>query len=188
MKERIRDMADRADPHRRRADAEARRRVLMEPPEGLYDEFCARFPFAETEDQLRAIEDVLADLAAGRPMDRLVCGDVGFGKTEVALRAAFVAAMAGGRWRWWCRPRCWRASTSAPSRERFAGCRCASRSCRAWSPPRRRRRPRRASPTAAIDIVVGTHALLAKGDRVPRPRPADRRRGAAFRRRPTRSA
>src|SRR3546814_5790601 len=61
----------------------------MERPEGLYDEFCARFPFPETEDQLRAIEDTLADLAAGRPMDRLVCGDVGFGKTEVALRAAF---------------------------------------------------------------------------------------------------
>src|SRR3546814_19605161 len=67
----------------------------MERPEGLYDEFCARFPFPETEDQLRAIEDTLADLAAGKPMDRLVCGDVGFGKTEVALRAAFLAVMAG---------------------------------------------------------------------------------------------
>ena len=55
----------------------------------------ARFPYAETEDQLRAIADVMDDLAAGRPMDRLVCGDVGFGKTEVALRAAFVAAMSG---------------------------------------------------------------------------------------------
>src|SRR3546814_13246707 len=67
----------------------------MERPECLYDEFCARFPFPETEDQLRAIEDTLADLASGRPMDRLICGDVGFGKTEVALRAAFVAAMSG---------------------------------------------------------------------------------------------
>src|SRR3546814_12926477 len=63
----------------------------MERPEGLYDEFCARFPFPETEDQLRAIEDTLGDLSAGKPMDRLVCGDVGFGKTEVALRAAFLA-------------------------------------------------------------------------------------------------
>ena len=65
------------------------------PEAGLYDEFCARFPFPETDDQLRAIEDTLDDLAAGRPMDRLVCGDVGFGKTEVALRAAFIAAMTG---------------------------------------------------------------------------------------------
>ena len=55
----------------------------------------ARFPYEETEDQRRAIDAVLDDLAAGRPMDRLVCGDVGFGKTEVALRAAFVAAMNG---------------------------------------------------------------------------------------------
>ncbi len=64
-------------------------------PDGLYDEFAARFPYSETEDQLTAIEAVLDDLAAGTPMDRLICGDVGFGKTEVALRGAFVAAMAG---------------------------------------------------------------------------------------------
>ena len=61
----------------------------------MWDEFCARFPFIETDDQSRAIADVLEDMAAGRPMDRLICGDVGFGKTEVALRAAFVAAMSG---------------------------------------------------------------------------------------------
>ncbi len=67
----------------------------MVSPEGLYDEFAARFPYSETEDQMAAIDAVLDDLAAGKPMDRLVCGDVGFGKTEVALRAAFVAAMNG---------------------------------------------------------------------------------------------
>ena len=67
----------------------------MSPPEGLYEEFCARFPYAETDDQLQAIADVLDDLSSGKPMDRLICGDVGFGKTEVALRAAFVAAMSG---------------------------------------------------------------------------------------------
>src|SRR5271166_563791 len=65
------------------------------PPEGLYDEFCARFPYDETQDQANAIDATLDDLAAGRPMDRLVCGDVGFGKTEVALRAAFAAAING---------------------------------------------------------------------------------------------
>ncbi len=67
----------------------------LAPPAGAYDEFVARFPYDETEDQLASIEAVIEDLGVGRPMDRLVCGDVGFGKTEVALRAAFIAAMAG---------------------------------------------------------------------------------------------
>lgn len=62
---------------------------------GLYDEFVARFPYSETEDQLNAIEEVRADLSTGHAMDRLICGDVGFGKTEVALRAAFIAASSG---------------------------------------------------------------------------------------------
>jgi transcription-repair coupling factor (superfamily II helicase) len=95
MKERIRDMAGaliRTAAERRLREAE-----VMAPSEGAWDEFCARFPFAETEDQSRAIADVLEDLATGRPMDRLICGDVGFGKTEVALRAAFVAAMSGSQ-------------------------------------------------------------------------------------------
>jgi transcription-repair coupling factor (superfamily II helicase) len=78
----------------------AAERQLREAPRiavghGLYDEFCAGFPYEETEDQRTAIDAVLDDLGAGRPMDRLVCGDVGFGKTEVALRAAFVTAMNG---------------------------------------------------------------------------------------------
>ena len=60
-----------------------------------YDAFCECFPFEETPDQLSAIEAVIGDMQSGRPMDRLVCGDVGFGKTEVALRAAFVAVMGG---------------------------------------------------------------------------------------------
>ncbi|PQA85750.1 transcription-repair coupling factor [Hyphococcus luteus] len=67
----------------------------VEPATGTYDEFCARFPYAETEDQENAIADVIEDLAKGQPMDRLICGDVGFGKTEVALRAAFIMAMTG---------------------------------------------------------------------------------------------
>ena len=68
---------------------------VLTTQEGLYDEFAARFPYDETEDQMSAIESVRGDLAAGRPADRLICGDVGFGKTEVALRAAFIAAMNG---------------------------------------------------------------------------------------------
>ena len=82
--------------------------------DGAFAEFCERFPYTETEDQAKAIADVLEDFAAGKPMDRLICGDVGFGKTEVALRAAFVAAMSGAaKWLWWCRQLCWRASIFA---------------------------------------------------------------------------
>ncbi|MEO8803471.1 MAG: transcription-repair coupling factor [Rudaea sp.] len=77
------------------AQREARHGHAFEYDRALYDQFAATFPFEETPDQLQAIESVIADLAAGKAMDRVVCGDVGFGKTEVALRAAFVAAIAG---------------------------------------------------------------------------------------------
>ena len=93
LKKRVRDMA--AELVRVAAQRLTRPAARLAPPEGLYDEFCARFPYDETEDQSRAIEATLDDLGAGRPMDRLVCGDVGFGKTEVALRAAFAAAING---------------------------------------------------------------------------------------------
>lgn len=68
---------------------------VLDIDHGHYNEFVSRFPYQETEDQLRAIDDTLSDMKSGQPMDRLVCGDVGFGKTEVALRAAYVAALAG---------------------------------------------------------------------------------------------
>ncbi len=77
------------------AHREAMERKPYPPPDAYYRQFEAAFPFEETEDQLRAIEDVLADMQKPKPMDRLVCGDVGFGKTEVAMRAAFVAVMDG---------------------------------------------------------------------------------------------
>ncbi len=93
LKKRIRDMAEQLI--KTAAARLTRTAPALTPPSGLYDEFSARFPYEETEDQDSAIEATLDDLSAGRPMDRLVCGDVGFGKTEVALRAAFVAAMAG---------------------------------------------------------------------------------------------
>ena len=65
--------------------------------DAVYNDFAARFPYHETEDQLSSIASVLDDLKSGKPMDRLVCGDVGFGKTEIAIRAAYVTAMAGGQ-------------------------------------------------------------------------------------------
>jgi transcription-repair coupling factor (superfamily II helicase) len=93
MKNRIREMAG-------ALIKIAAERQLREAPQlavgtGLYDEFCAGFPYEETDDQQATIAAVLGDLSSGRPMDRLICGDVGFGKTEVALRAAFVAVLGG---------------------------------------------------------------------------------------------
>ena len=93
LKQRIRDMAD--ELIKVAAQRALRKGSVIQPPEGLYDEFCARFPYTETDDQLRSIGDVIADLGSGKPMDRLICGDVGFGKTEVALRTAFLAVMEG---------------------------------------------------------------------------------------------
>jgi transcription-repair coupling factor (superfamily II helicase) len=77
------------------AQRAAREGERLEAPDAEYARFADEFPFEETEDQLRVINEVHADLKSGRPMDRVVCGDVGFGKTEVALRAAFVAVQAG---------------------------------------------------------------------------------------------
>jgi transcription-repair coupling factor (superfamily II helicase) len=77
------------------AAREAMQRTSFSPPDNLYREFEAAFPYEETPDQQKAIEDVLADMQRPRPMDRLVCGDVGYGKTEVALRASFKAVEDG---------------------------------------------------------------------------------------------
>jgi transcription-repair coupling factor (superfamily II helicase) len=93
MKNRIREIA--GELIKVAAERQLREAPLLTVEPGLYDEFSARFPYDETDDQQAAIAAVLSDLASGRPMDRLICGDVGFGKTEVALRAAFVSAMNG---------------------------------------------------------------------------------------------
>ncbi|WP_455481329.1 transcription-repair coupling factor [Bartonella sp. B12(2025)] len=77
------------------AERATRSAPALVPPIGPFDEFVACFPYEETEDQIDAIDAVLDDLASGKPMDRLICGDVGFGKTEVAIRSAFVAALNG---------------------------------------------------------------------------------------------
>ncbi len=134
----------------------------LTPPPGLYDEFCARFPYDETEDQDAAIEATLDDLARGRPMDRLVCGDVGFGKTEVALRAAFTAALNG-------RQVAVVVPTTLLARQhfktftqRFAGLpvRIAQMSRMVSAADARAARAGLAS--GDVDIVVGTHAVLGK--------------------------
>jgi len=93
MKNRIREIA--GELIKVAAERQLREAPRLAVGAGLYDEFCAGFPYEETDDQDAAIAAVLDDLSSGRPMDRLICGDVGFGKTEVALRAAFIAAMNG---------------------------------------------------------------------------------------------
>jgi transcription-repair coupling factor (superfamily II helicase) len=93
IKKRLREMA--GELIRIAAMRQMKEAPSLAPPPGAWEEFVARFPYEETEDQAASIDAVMTDLAAGRPMDRLVCGDVGFGKTEVALRAAFITAMGG---------------------------------------------------------------------------------------------
>ncbi len=93
MKNRIREIA--GELIKVAAERQLREAPRLTVETGVYDEFCAGFPYEETDDQDAAIAAVNNDLSSGRPMDRLVCGDVGFGKTEVALRAAFIAAMNG---------------------------------------------------------------------------------------------
>jgi len=134
----------------------------VEPPHGVFDEFCARFPYEETDDQLAAIGDVLEDLAAGKPMDRLICGDVGFGKTEVALRAAFVVAMSGQQ-----------VAVVAPTTllarqhfktfsERFEGWPVKVRRLSRLVPAREAAETREGLKNGEIEVVVGTHAVLSK--------------------------
>nr|WP_232479216.1 transcription-repair coupling factor [Roseomonas rosulenta] len=160
-KSRIRDMAGeliRTAALRRMKDG-----TLATPPEGVWDEFCARFPFAETEDQSRAIADVLEDLSAGRPMDRLVCGDVGFGKTEIALRAAFVVAMSGAQVAVVVPTTLLARQHARTFTARFAGFPLVVAQLSRMVTAKEAAEVREGLKDGRINIVVGTHALLAKG-------------------------
>ena len=128
-----------------------------------YAAFLDKFPWAETEDQLRATADVLEDLAAGRPMDRLICGDVGFGKTEVALRAAFVAAASGSQVALVCPTTLLARQHAATFRERFQGTGLRVGALSRLVPAADARATREGLAEGTVDIVVGTHAILAKG-------------------------
>jgi transcription-repair coupling factor (superfamily II helicase) len=136
--------------------------VVMNLEPAPYAAFVDRFPYAETEDQERAIGEVLDDLASGKPMDRLVCGDVGFGKTEVAMRAAFAAAMAG-----------YQVAVIAPTTllarqhssnfiERFADTPVKVGRLSRLVPTAEATRTRDGLADGTVDIVIGTHAVLAK--------------------------
>ena len=159
-KERLREMADGLI---RIAAARATRTTEeVDPPHGLYDEFCARFTYEETDDQLNAIGDVLADLAAGRPMDRLICGDVGFGKTEVALRAAFVVAMSGHQVAIVCPTTLLARQHYKTFTERLQGWPIKVRRLSRLVPAAEAAQTREDLKKGEIEIVVGTHAVLSK--------------------------
>ncbi len=160
MKNRIREMAHGLI--RIAAQRQLREAPRLIPQSGLYDEFCARFPYDETEDQLAAIEATLQDLSAGRPMDRLICGDVGFGKTEVALRAAFAAAVNGKQ-----------VAVVVPTTllarqhyktfcERFAGLPVRVAQLSRMVSAAEAKLARQGLEDGTIDIAIGTHAVLGK--------------------------
>ncbi|WP_299484093.1 transcription-repair coupling factor [uncultured Roseibium sp.] len=135
---------------------------VVETPDGVYDEFATRFPYEETDDQMTAIDAVFDDLSSGRPMDRLICGDVGFGKTEVALRAAFIAAMSG-------RQVAVVVPTTLLARqhyktfsERFHGLPINVGHASRLVPSKQLTLTKKGITDGSVDIVVGTHALLGK--------------------------
>jgi len=160
LKKRIRDMADQLIAIA--AERQLRQAEPLLPPEGLWDEFCARFPYAETDDQLRAIEDTIQDLGRGRPMDRLVCGDVGFGKTEVALRAAFLAVMAGLQVAVVVPTTLLARQHHRTFAERFDGLPVRVAQLSRLVTAKQAAEVKAGIADGSVDIVAGTHAVLAK--------------------------
>jgi transcription-repair coupling factor (superfamily II helicase) len=128
----------------------------------LFEEFCAGFQYDETEDQQAAIDATVDDLAAGRPMDRLICGDVGFGKTEVALRAAFIAVMGGKQVAVVVPTTLLARQHSKTFGERFRGFPVQVGHASRLVSAAELARVKKGIADASIDIVIGTHALLGK--------------------------
>jgi transcription-repair coupling factor (superfamily II helicase) len=128
----------------------------------VYDEFCARFPYEETEDQLGAINATLKDLEIGRPMDRLICGDVGFGKTEVALRAAFAVALDGKQVAVVVPTTLLARQHSKTFAERFRGFPVNVAQASRLIAAKELTKVKKGLSEGDVDIVVGTHALLGK--------------------------
>ncbi|MGA8400607.1 MAG: transcription-repair coupling factor, partial [Stellaceae bacterium] len=160
VKQRIREIA--GELIRVAAERQLRPGEAIAPPEGIYEEFAARFPYPETEDQLRAIEDTLADMASGKPMDRLICGDVGFGKTEVALRAAFIAAFSGAQVAVVVPTTLLARQHHRSFTERFAGLPIRIAQLSRLVAAKDAKLIKEEIAAGKVEIVVGTHALLAK--------------------------
>ena len=160
MKSRIREIA--GELIKIAAERQLREAPRLTVGPGAYDEFCAGFPYEETDDQLAAIEATIKDLGSGRPMDRLICGDVGFGKTEVALRAAFMSAIGGKQ-----------VAVVVPTTllarqhfktfsEQFRGFPVNVAQASRLVPPAELSKVRAGLADGSVDIVIGTHALLGK--------------------------
>ncbi len=160
LKKRLKEMAD--ELIKLAAARQLKTAPSLAKQDGLYAEFCSRFPYHETEDQLRAIDDVTADLIKGQPMDRLICGDVGFGKTEVALRSAFIATMEGKQ-----------VALIAPTtllvrqhyktfKTRFADLPVRIEQLSRLVPSAKAKASREGLKEGQVDIIIGTHALLSK--------------------------
>lgn len=161
MKERIREIAGEL---LATAAARALRAAdVAEAEPGAYAEFANRFPYQETDDQDRAISDVLDDLSAGKPMDRLVVGDVGFGKTEVAMRAAFIAAMSGMQVALVCPTTLLARQHYSNFVERFQGFPLRIGRLSRLVPAAESKATKEALAAGKVDIVIGTHAILTKG-------------------------
>lgn len=161
MKERIREIA--GELIKTAAKRALRPGQVAEPDAGGYPAFLDRFPYEETEDQDRAIDDVLGDLSSGKPMDRLVVGDVGFGKTEVALRAAFVGAMAGMQVAVICPTTLLARQHYTNFSARFEGFPINVGRISRLVPAPEIKKVKEGLADGTIDVVIGTHALLAKG-------------------------
>ncbi len=160
VKEKIKDIAEKLikiAAQRRMKQAE-----IFVPERGIYEEFCSRFIYTETDDQLNAVKDVIKDLSLGMPMDRLVCGDVGFGKTEVAIRAAFTVATGGAQ-----------VAVIVPTtllarqhylnfKERLKGFPVKVKMLSRLVTPKETKEIKQELKDGSLEIVIGTHALLAK--------------------------
>ncbi|MGB0084818.1 MAG: transcription-repair coupling factor [Rhodomicrobiaceae bacterium] len=160
LKKRIRDIAGALI--KVAAERELKDAPVLALADGAYDEFVARFPYEETDDQLGSIETVVEDLARGRPMDRLICGDVGFGKTEVALRAAFIAVMSGKQVAVVVPTTLLSRQHYATFTDRFHGLPVKIDQASRLVPAKELAAVRQRIKSGQTDIVIGTHALLAK--------------------------
>ncbi len=160
LKKRIRDMAEQLI--RIAAEREMSKAQPIEYNEAIYEEFISRFAFDETEDQLQAIEDVISDLTSGKIMDRLICGDVGFGKTEIALRAAFLVALSGQQVAIIVPTTLLARQHYKTFKERFAGLPVKIEQASRLVGAKKLKQVREGIANGTIDIVIGTHALLSK--------------------------
>ena len=160
MKQRIREIAGELI---KVAAMRATRPAPVAEPDSAFPQFVDRFPYEETDDQERAIQEVLGDLEQGKPMDRLVCGDVGFGKTEVALRAAFVVAMSGLQVALIGPTTLLARQHYANFMERLQGFPIEVGRLSRLVPAAETKKTKEGLEKGTVDIVIGTHALLAKG-------------------------